>query len=45
MDRRKRAGEEKRGQEREARFYLDGHLGDKDGGEDVVGYCEEHPLL
>lgn len=32
-------------EEREARFYLDGHLGDKDGGEDVVGYREEHPLL
>lgn len=26
-------------------FYLDGHLSHKDGGEDIVGDCEKHPLL
>lgn len=25
--------------------YLDGHLSHKDGGEDIVGDCEKHPLL
>lgn len=40
-------GDEGQNQMKEGKrtFYLDSHLSHKDGGEDVVGDREEHPLL
>lgn len=38
-------GGQKEMKEEKRMFYLDGHLSHKDGGEDIVGDCEKHPLL
>lgn len=40
-----RDGGQKEMKEEKRMFYLDGHLSHKDGGEDIVGDCEKHPLL
>lgn len=47
MNNREEGGDvgQKEMKEEKRMFYLDGHLSHKDGGEDIVGDCEKHPLL